>query len=353
MKHLYASFKARLLITLSLLGLLALRAVVTYDFAAGVWVLPLPWLGMAVLLPAAYGVGHLMDRLRDLLRQQRLLEASLRANQEVIQKNWAIAQHLTEVASEIAGGNLERRADEHLEDVMGALAMALNRMASDLRARIREREESRHRILASGTAIRRQVAEQLHGSVQSKLLVLQYRLGKCRDLIQTDPAKAAQQLAEVQAELDRLREEEIRGLSHRLFPSIVQLGVGPSLRFLRDQFEGVLAIALTIDPVVDELDHTESREEAGVAHTVYRVVEEALSNALKHARSQAVSLSAIIRDGVLQVVVSDDGVGYDTALSSAAAGLTNAADRAEAMGGTLVVQSRPGQGTRLTLELPV
>lgn len=73
------------------------------------------------------------------------------------------------------------------EGVLGQLARALNQMASELKARLAERETSRRRILAAQETVRRQVAEELHSSVQSKLLVLWYKLGMCLELVRTDP----------------------------------------------------------------------------------------------------------------------------------------------------------------------
>src|SRR4029077_2425829 len=83
----------------------------------------------------------------------------------------------------------------------------------------------------------------------------------------------------------------------------------------------------------------------------YYVVSEALTNATKHAKASVVHVIVELVDGVLRVLVRDDGVGgVDPTRGS---GLVGLKDRVEATGGRLTVQSRPGDGTRLVVKLPV
>ena len=85
--------------------------------------------------------------------------------------------------------------------------------------------------------------------------------------------------------------------------------------------------------------------------TAYYVVSEALTNVAKHARATRVHVTLQERDGELRLRVSDDGVGgADPARGS---GLVGLKDRVEASGGTLTVESRPGEGTRLDVALPL
>jgi signal transduction histidine kinase len=88
-----------------------------------------------------------------------------------------------------------------------------------------------------------------------------------------------------------------------------------------------------------------------VETTAYYVVSEALTNAAKHANAEVVEVTVEARDDTLALAISDDGVGgADPARGS---GLVGLGDRVEALGGTLTVDSRAGQGTRLFVELPV
>jgi signal transduction histidine kinase len=89
-------------------------------------------------------------------------------------------------------------------------------------------------------------------------------------------------------------------------------------------------------------------ERAEVA--AYFMVSEALANVAKHAQASVVQVRVAVRDGVLHVSIHDDGVGgADPSRGSGLIGLT---DRVEALGGTISISSHPGEGTRITAELP-
>jgi signal transduction histidine kinase len=88
---------------------------------------------------------------------------------------------------------------------------------------------------------------------------------------------------------------------------------------------------------------------------VLRVAQEALNNALRHAEAERIELRMEARDERLIVTVADDGIGFDPedrSLRSRRLGLTSMEERALALGGTLNVVSRPGEGTTVTLEVP-
>jgi signal transduction histidine kinase len=87
---------------------------------------------------------------------------------------------------------------------------------------------------------------------------------------------------------------------------------------------------------------------------VYRLVQEAITNIAKYARAGQVWLSLAGRDGQVQVVVRDDGAGFDTgAKPNSAYGLVGMRFRVEAEGGTLTLQSAPGRGTQIRATLPL
>jgi signal transduction histidine kinase len=87
-----------------------------------------------------------------------------------------------------------------------------------------------------------------------------------------------------------------------------------------------------------------------VEHTGYFVVAEALTNVVKHAGATVVRVRVARRDGVLHLEVGDDGIGG--ARPDGGSGLRGIADRVDVLGGRLAVDSRPGEGTRLVVELP-
>jgi signal transduction histidine kinase len=88
---------------------------------------------------------------------------------------------------------------------------------------------------------------------------------------------------------------------------------------------------------------------------VLRIAQEALANALRHADAERIELRLEARDGRVVLTVADDGRGFDPAapgLRSRRLGLTSMEERAGALGGSVSIVSRPGEGTTVTLEVP-
>jgi signal transduction histidine kinase len=88
---------------------------------------------------------------------------------------------------------------------------------------------------------------------------------------------------------------------------------------------------------------------------LYRIVQEALNNALRHAKADTVEVELDAREGVITIIVRDDGVGFDPsarAIRERRLGLTSMRERAERLGGTFRVESSPGAGTTVSVEVP-
>jgi signal transduction histidine kinase len=105
-----------------------------------------------------------------------------------------------------------------------------------------------------------------------------------------------------------------------------------------------VSLPVSVDVSIDRLP-------AGVEATAYFVVSEALTNAVKHARAARAEVTARVEDGQLRIEVCDDGAGG--ARGDHTTGLGGLEDRVSALEGRLVVQSPPGEGTRVCAQLPV
>ena len=128
-----------------------------------------------------------------------------------------------------------------------ALARSRLEAANDaLRVQYTAVRESRERMLAADEAVKRAIAEELHGSVQTKLYAVWMRL----NALGTKKSQGAPELRlgidRIAEEVDRIREEDIRKLSHRLHPSIIRMGALPGLRSLRDAYKHMLAVELSV-----------------------------------------------------------------------------------------------------------
>jgi signal transduction histidine kinase len=134
---------------------------------------------------------------------------------------------------------------------------------------------------------------------------------------------------------------ELRELSRGIHPAILtDGGLAPALKALARR-----------SPVPVRLDvSVPGRLPQRVEVAAYFVISEALANVAKHARASMVRVSAETRDGALELLIRDDGIGG--ADPSRGSGLIGLADRAEALGGTIALSSPPGAGTQITVCLP-
>jgi signal transduction histidine kinase len=208
-------------------------------------------------------------------------------------------------------------------------------------------EDSRELALV---AERSRLARELHDAMSQSLFGLQLSAETAGQVLRSDPDRAAAELATVRSLAGRIA-SELREVVDGLRPADLE----------RDGLVGVLrsqvAIAGRVHGVPVELAADDDVElDADAEHQVLRVVQEALSNALRHASPASVSVTlAPSDDGALVVRVRDDGKGFDPTARLHRArrlGLTSMHERAEALGGTLRIDSALGEGTTVELRVP-
>jgi signal transduction histidine kinase len=174
-------------------------------------------------------------------------------------------------------------------------------------------------------------------------------------------------LAQMARELPNFQQEQIRGIeellveverqlrrySHELRPTILDdLGWIPAIRFLADRVSERASLAVNIQAT--DLGRLPSEMETAL----YRIVQEALNNITKHAKARNVWIRAWQENQVLRCSIRDDGTGLNTPNAKEAGGgpglgLVAMRERASAIGGTLRIESYPGQGTEISLQLPL
>ena len=155
---------------------------------------------------------------------------------------------------------------------------------------------------------------------------------------------------ELIAEIDKLR-----GLITELRPAALdELGLPAAIEALAERS------AITGGLVIHGRVSLGNEEGGGVVRldpplesTIYRLVQEALTNVVKHARAERVDLEVSADDDVVTIEVSDDGVGFDQTLRPPGFGLVGMRERLEMIGGTIQISSAPGGGTRLRAQLPI
>jgi signal transduction histidine kinase len=157
-----------------------------------------------------------------------------------------------------------------------------------------------------------------------------------------------EQLTELQTQIGRVADEldgtieELRELARGIHPAILsEGGLGPALRTLARR----AAIPVELDI------RTELRPADRVEVAAYYVVSEALTNTTKHARASHAQVAVEQRDALLHLSIRDDGAGGADPLGGS--GLIGLRDRVQALGGSIEVNSPPGDGTAIVVELPL
>ncbi|MDA0676713.1 MAG: ATP-binding protein [Chloroflexi bacterium] len=217
--------------------------------------------------------------------------------------------------------------------------------------------ESRERMIAASDTTKRAIAEELHGSVQTRLFSLWMQLSQLKNQAEKhDGTVDTAELGRITDEIDDVRENDIRGLSHRLHPSIVRVGALPALTSLCDRMSGDMKIVLHAD------DRTTSFEPAGASTipenirlAVFRIAELAIGNAVKHASAKQcdVHWSYSDTEQALLLRISDDGIGFNPeTMKTSGLGMVNIQDYTDALGGTAELHSEPGRGTMLIVTIP-
>jgi len=229
-----------------------------------------------------------------------------------------------------------------LEDLARQAEVAVHavRLTADL-------QHSRERLVATREEERRRLRRDLHDGLGAQLAGLNVQAGTLRRLIPHDPAAADELAVELRDEL-RAAIADIRRLVYDLRPpALDDLGLAEALRRLAERYDSngeQLHVSVEAPKALPVLP-------AAVEVAVYRIAQEALTNAARHARARRCVVRLVVNEDVALEIV-DDGVGIP-ADRSAGVGLSSMRERAFELGGTCVVESTQKSGTRVLVHLPM
>jgi signal transduction histidine kinase len=247
-------------------------------------------------------------------------------------------------ASDLVHG-LERGADCYLTEPIDPEVLVATVRAL-LRARVAEKALS---LLTVQEEERRRIARELHDDIGQRLSLLVIELEKLR-------CTSVDDLGDLQARLHALTRqaeqitEDVRAVSHQLHPSILEdLGLEGALQQLMGEFEG--AYRMPVDFVSRSLAHPVP---LATATALYRITQEALRNAAKHAPGALVTVELSSTDQELRLSVRDDGPGFDVSALQQQGGLgfISMRERAKMAGGKLLLSTGVGNGTEVVAVLP-
>jgi signal transduction histidine kinase len=231
------------------------------------------------------------------------------------------------------------------EDVrLAELLASRAAMAVDLAERV-SRDVVR-RVVEAQEQERALLARELHDETGQALTSILLGLKALEEDVTTEHGRAS---AAALRELVVSTLQDVRRLAVELRPAALDdFGLGPALERLVDTFAEKTGMAVRLDNRLGD-----ERLDADLETTLYRIVQEALTNVLKHADARRVTIALVHESGTITVVVADDGRGFDAHESRPdALGLVGMRERAVLVGGRLSIESAPGDGTTLTVEVP-
>jgi signal transduction histidine kinase len=272
-----------------------------------------------------------------------------------------VAFEVSHAGERLGALTLAKRPGEALTPVEGRLAAQLASQAGlvvhnagltdQLKERMAELRASRKRIVEAADGERRRLERNIHDGAQQQLVALSVMARLAETTVDSDKEGARALLAQAQADAtDAL--ENLQDLARGIYPPLLA-GRGLAAALAAQARRSPVPVTLE----ADGLGRYPQEAEAAV----YFCALEALQNVAKYAGAA----QATVRlagpagasgpggpAGVLEFSVTDDGAGFDLASSGYGTGLQGMADRLAALGGDLVVRSRPGQGTTVTGRLP-
>jgi signal transduction histidine kinase len=259
---------------------------------------------------------------------------------------------LAEAARAMSRGDFRWDTPIWAKDEIGSLGTAFHEMSQELKRKEEMREQLMAKVLGAQEEERNRIARELHDETSQALTSLMVGLKF------VDNSASLIQVREKTAELRALAAqtlEDVHHLATELRPSLLDdLGLVAAIRKYTREYSAKMSIK--VDSHISGLGGERLPSEIEVA--VFRIIQEALTNVAKYAEAKNVSVILRYQDSTLMAIIEDDGKGFDVNEVTASAnekrlGLFGMYERASLIGGKLTIESQPGAGTTIFLEVPL
>jgi two-component system sensor histidine kinase UhpB len=249
------------------------------------------------------------------------------------------------VALDLSKQDLENKVAERTRDLLASRNEAL-RADADKRKLI-------HKVNSIVEDERKSIAIEIHDELNASLIAA--RLESQSIMLLAAKAGPSPEIDEIRAKSQAITKLTLdlyasgRRLVRRLRPEVLEmLGLHGAVEEMLRHYDSGSGCSFTFHSEGDF-----SRLGHELAISAYRIVQEALSNVMKHAQAAHAQVSLVLASDVLHIAVADDGVGFDPALASEGIGIIGMRERVHALQGTLVLHAAPGAGTEVAIALPL
>jgi PAS domain S-box-containing protein len=216
-------------------------------------------------------------------------------------------------------------------------------------------DSMRSKLLNLQESERSTISRVLHDNIGQNISILDFNLTTIAEMLDQESLERIKGLTENMRSVIRETGDKLRDISSDLHPRIVQeLGLVAGINNLIERLCRTTGLKVETSFELDEFQIEES-----VASNLYRIVQEALTNVVKHAKCSAVSFEMVLADKSLAMVIKDNGQGFSLEdvnrreIEQRGMGIFIMTERAKAMGGKLQIVSEPDQGTELQVEVPL
>ena len=233
--------------------------------------------------------------------------------------------------------------------IVGLLVQRVRRRRAEaeLRGSLEQIRDLGRRLIAAQETERAHLARELHDDISQQMAILQNDLHALMSEHAPAPSQSLDHLVADASARAAAVGSSLRDLSHRLHPGHLRLvGLTGALRQLqRELSTSDIAVAFAHE-------HVPATLSSDIMLCLYRITQEAVTNAMKHSRAQSVSVRLRGIRGAVVMTIDDDGVGFDVGAATAGLGHLSMSERVEQIGGTLQIRSERGRGTHIEVTVP-
>ena len=237
------------------------------------------------------------------------------------------------------------------KDEIGSLGAIFNEVSEELRLKEEMREQLLGKVISAQEEERKRVARELHDEIGQALTMIMMDLAQTRDLLPNESTEARKRVSHSRSVAEQTL-TDLRKLIYELRPEVLdQLGLVAALRsYIKSRLQ-------TEDIEVHlDLNEMQGKLTPEIEIVLFRVVQEAINNIIRHSRATAVEIKIVVEDSMIIATVKDNGIGFNVEAKLAnieSFGLLGIRERVVFVGGGLSIESEVGRGTCIRVRIPL